>query len=1036
VEAAQALARRSEWCHQYVDFGCRKAKLLTGDSDEKLGFWVSSDGVYQNYWGGAEAGLQSCACGIDNPNSCVDRNKKCNCDAGEDKWNSDEGYLNSTTLLPVVEVIFKGVVPNTEANYSVGHLYCAGESKTSTFVNKDCFIKQKAWSPPSDGVISFFFKTPYARGILLYKGVDGKDFFQLEIVNETSVGLWYNIGNGIRNIELSLKDKQVNDLSWHHVVIYRNMKVFGFKLDNEESKHENPLFMKRNLDVSNSILYVGRYPYNITKGFVGFIRGLEINGEVQDLRRLASKVEYVASGCGKACENNACKNNGKCFCDCSKTTFYGYFCHHDAQLCLGENSEGVLWSNTSSGGMDLKPCPNEGIGMASRYCSEGGKWNPSNFTKCRSAKFIILHDAMDAIFNGGSPGNDVGTILSDLEDTLRLEASNNSLELQRIFGGDLIISVDILSKIAEYNRIHGNVSSAENFKKFAQAASHLLEKKNGQAWKEIYDAGKGRSTILVETMDDYGLGVAATFGKSAQLQFETDNLLMRISRIRQNSQIRVEGMKVTSLKSSIYLPSQVFSSSEDSLVVSLIYQTLNEVLRLSKDPDDDAGDVFTANTSIVSSTVSPEPRSVLSEPIFIVLENKQMSRSVPFSTTRPSGKCLFWRPGEPKTWNTRGCWFVASKSNLDVTTCECNHLTVFAALMDPYGRVESKPHTQALELISTVGCSISLLAVSITLVVHLCFWRVLKSPRSKVLLNLCAAVAFTCALVISEGKARNKVILCTVVAALLHYFLLALFSWMLCEGMLHYMLLVRVLRNDAVSKMNLFYTFGWGFPALVVAISLIITRAGGYGGEDVCWLNVKNGLIWAFIGPALLVISVNIVVFVLVLKKMMGTVSMQSKERFEQVKAGVKASAVILPLLGITWLFGLLSFNSDTIAFKYIFSIFNSLQGLTLFVFHCVFNRQVKDAVKLHQQKRKARYPFKSNHVRGIQEEIPPNKAANHRLHQNPKNNEKLSEITDFDYGPKKPSAMKNEKELTCAVVHRIPPEGLPNSTSHSFDPF
>ena len=64
-----------------------------------------------------------------------------------------------------------------------------------------------------------------------------------------------------------------------------------------------------------------------------------------------------------------------------------------------------------------------------------------------------------------------------------------------------------------------------------------------------------------------------------------------------------------------------------------------------------------------------------------------MSSSVPFSTTRPSGKCLFWRPGEPETWNTSGCRFVASKSNLDVTTCECNHLTVFAALMDPYGRV-------------------------------------------------------------------------------------------------------------------------------------------------------------------------------------------------------------------------------------------------------------------------------------------------------------------------------------------------------------
>ena len=83
-------------------------------------------------------------------------------------------------------------------------------------------------------------------------------------------------------------------------------------------------------------------------------------------------------------------------------------------------------------------------------------------------------------------------------------------------------------------------------------------------------------------------------------------------------------MKVVFMKSSIYLPPQAFSSSEDSLVVSLIYQTLNEVLRLSKEPDGDPGGVFTANTSIVSSTVSPNPRNVLNKPINIVLENKQV----------------------------------------------------------------------------------------------------------------------------------------------------------------------------------------------------------------------------------------------------------------------------------------------------------------------------------------------------------------------------------------------------------------------------
>ena len=74
----------------------------------------------------------------------------------------------------------------------------------------------------------------------------------------------------------------------------------------------------------------------------------------------------------------------------------------------------------------------------------------------------------------------------------------------------------------------------------------------------------------------------------------------------------------------------------------------------------------------------------------------------------------------------------------------------------------------------------------------------------------------------------------------------------------------------------------------------------------------------------------------------MGTRHVQNKTQIEKVKAGIKASAVVLPLLGITWLFGLLAFSSETIAFKYIFAIANSLQGLAIFIFHCLLNKQVR----------------------------------------------------------------------------------------------
>ena len=53
---------------------------------------------------------------------------------------------------------------------------------------------------------------------------------------------------------------------------------------------------------------------------------------------------------------------------------------------------------------------------------------------------------------------------------------------------------------------------------------------------------------------------------------------------------------------------------------------------------------------------------------------------------------------------------------------------------------------------------------------------------------------------------------CPVVAALLHYFLLALFSWMLCEGLLLFINVMKPHQTKSIlgSKIQYFYIFGWG----------------------------------------------------------------------------------------------------------------------------------------------------------------------------------------------------------------------------------
>ena len=143
-------------------------------------------------------------------------------------------------------------------------------------MNEDGFIKLKKWAPPSDGVISFYFKTPYAKGTLLYNGDPNEDYVQFLIVNETTVRLLYNIGNGAQKIDLNVASKRVNDRSWHKVVIYHNMMQFGLKVDKLDGVNNNPLFLNRNLDLKDD-LHVGTYQYDLSLGFVGCIRGLVRN---------------------------------------------------------------------------------------------------------------------------------------------------------------------------------------------------------------------------------------------------------------------------------------------------------------------------------------------------------------------------------------------------------------------------------------------------------------------------------------------------------------------------------------------------------------------------------------------------------------------------------------------------------------------------------------------------------------------------------------------------------------------------------------
>ncbi|NXU22478.1 AGRG6 protein, partial [Thalassarche chlororhynchos] len=99
--------------------------------------------------------------------------------------------------------------------------------------------------------------------------------------------------------------------------------------------------------------------------------------------------------------------------------------------------------------------------------------------------------------------------------------------------------------------------------------------------------------------------------------------------------------------------------------------------------------------------------------------------------------------------------------------------------------------------------------------------------------------------------------LCIAVAALLHFFLLATFTWMGLEAVHMYIALVKVFNTYIRRYILKFCIIGWGLPALVIAIVLASANtnashvygkelygkdANGQGGDDFCW--IKNEVVF------------------------------------------------------------------------------------------------------------------------------------------------------------------------------------------------
>uniref|UniRef100_A0A669EXT9 Adhesion G protein-coupled receptor D1 n=1 Tax=Oreochromis niloticus TaxID=8128 RepID=A0A669EXT9_ORENI len=395
-------------------------------------------------------------------------------------------------------------------------------------------------------------------------------------------------------------------------------------------------------------------------------------------------------------------------------------------------------------------------------------------------------------------------------------------------------------------------------------------------------------------------------------------------------------------KSYISVPGEAFAMESQTTIVGLFYHNMHSYYKeISpvKTRINEAADYKDHKIHVASCLISLKV-----EPLPALSVNLSGAPLIKIVLTHVLVRLLFFHL--EGVWSNEGC--VRADGNMTYSVCLCNHLTNFAILMQVVPLKISTGHKVALSTIGYVGCSISIFCLAITLVTFAVLSSVstIRNQRYHIHANLSFAILVAEILLLISARFDPGTLPCKVMAVLLHFFFLSAFAWMLVEGLHLYSMVIKVFGSED-SKHFYYYGIGWGSPFLICVVSMT-SALDSYGKVDNCWLSLQNGAIWAFVAPALFVIVVNIGILISVTR----IISRISGENYKvhgdanAVKLTIKAVAVLLPILGISWIFGVLVVNTQSLPFLYIFAVFNSLQGFFVFLFHCLLNSEVRAAFK------------------------------------------------------------------------------------------
>ncbi|XP_066452070.1 adhesion G-protein coupled receptor G6 isoform X2 [Eleutherodactylus coqui] len=623
------------------------------------------------------------------------------------------------------------------------------------------------------------------------------------------------------------------------------------------------------------------------------------------------------------------------------------------EFCKGEESPTLYhWPPTKPTTTAIIPCPKNSAYTASRTCYLG----QPNYTS-----YWIEPDVKNCTENAEDLANQL----------LNLTGSGQELTQEKV--DDVVQTLKKLVNDADISAELGS-TVVNVFSNILNSSDNVLAKSSSEALKTIE-----------------ALALKIQFSGSS-VSIVSRNLCLGVSKVNATSyngssfsvgaQTNSSDFEIDMKKSqdnplaSVVLPSSLLSnlSQGDFYTVSRAQFTFFSKAGLFQDVHLNNENKQKLNSYVVACSIGNISIRDLTDPVKITVRHR---------TNQENGDptCVFWdinKNAGNGGWSQAGCRVLINESNANETVCLCNHLTHFGILMDLQRNQDAldSQNTKILTFITYIGCGISAICTAATLLTYIAFEKIRRDYPSKILMNLSTALLFLNLFFLLDGWLASFEIneLCIAVAALLHFFLLATFTWMGLEAVHMYIALVKVFNTYIRRYILKFCIIGWGVPAVVVATVLASTyKNSAYGkslygkdgdgnGDAFCWIRNNTVFYVTCVAYFAIMFLMNVAMFIVVMVQICGRNGKRTNRSIrEEVLRNLRSVVSLTFLLGMTWGFAFFAWGKATLAFLYLFTIFNSLQGLFIFVFHCALKENVQKQWRRHLCCGKLRLPDNSD---------------------------------------------------------------------------